>query len=192
MIEAGVQPNLPAGEEIRIWGELSIMKRWIIMLLCAGMFLPGMLLYSQKSNADVNINVTVPLPGVGIAAPPAVVVIPGTYVYFAPDVARADLFFYHGYWYRPYRGEWYYSVEFNGPWGRVAIGNLPPPLINLPPDYRNIPPGYERMPYHMVARNWRRWEEERYWDHYPRGGEHAMPHHGRGGMGGGGMGRRGD
>lgn len=158
------------------------MKKWISIFLFAGL-LPAGLIYPEKSIAEVNLNITIPLPGLGISAPPAMVVIPGTYAYFAPDV-EADLFFYRGYWYRPYRGDWYYSAEYNGPWGRVAIGNLPPALVNLPPDYLRIPPGYERMPYHMVERNWRHWEEERYWDNHGRQSEHSLPHGGHGmGMG---------
>ncbi len=159
------------------------MKRGMInLVLIAAVLSAGGLINPVKSEARVDVNITIPLPGLGIAVPPAMIVVPGTYAYFAPDV-ETDLFFYHGYWYRPYQGEWYYSVEYNGPWGRVAIGNMPPPLINLPPDYRNIPPGYERMPYHMVQRSWRRWEEERYWDSYEKNDAHAMPHRGHGGMG---------
>lgn len=158
------------------------MKRRMVIVLLAGCLSVG-LVYPLISNAGVNLNVTVLLPELGIAVPPAMVVIPGSYAYFAPDV-EAELFFYRGYWYRPYRGEWYFSAEYNGAWGRVAIGNVPPPLINLPPDYRNVPPGYERMPYHMVKRNWRHWEEERHWDSYEGRGRYARPHSGHGmGMG---------
>jgi len=67
------------------------------MFLVFGLFTPAM------SSAEVNINIDIPLPGLVIPAPPALVVIPGTYVYYPPDV-QTDIFFYHGYWYRPYRG----------------------------------------------------------------------------------------
>ncbi len=138
------------------------MKKWIMTAVVVGIF-SGIMVFPGKSDAEINLSVSIPLPGLGIVAPPAMMVIPGTYAYFAPDVS-ADLFFYRGYWYRPYQGEWYYSAEFNGPWGRLAIGNVPSPLVNLPPDYRRVPSGYERMRYGTVKRNWRRWEEERHWD----------------------------
>ncbi len=158
------------------------MKRLMLMLwLAAGLLSVG-IIYPPKSDAGINLNIEIPLPGLGIIAPPAMMVVPDTYVYFAPDV-EADLFFYRGYWYHPYRGEWYYSAEFSGPWGRVAIGNVPSPLVNLPPDYRQVPPGHERMPYRMVKKNWKRWEEERYWDR-GRDEEYPMRRRGRGmGMG---------
>lgn len=174
------------------------MKRWVIMVLCAVALLKGGILYPTKSNAEVNVNVTIPLPGPVITAPPAMVVIPGTYAYFAPDV-RADIFFYHGYWYRPYEGRWYVSAVYNGHWGYIAINRVPSVLINLPPSYRHVPRGYNPIPYGMVKRNWRTWENERYWDNYERrrrggydGDGHAMSHGGHGMGHGIGLGRRGD
>jgi hypothetical protein len=149
--------------------------------------LAGLLITPVKASAGVNINITIPLPWMVIVAPPAMIVIPGTYAYYAPD-AEADLFFYHGYWYRPYQGGWYYSLRYNGPWGRVTIGNVPPPLVSLRPGYRNVPPGYERMPYPVVQRYWRQWEEERYWDSYQRCNEHPTPLRGHGMSMGRGMG----
>ncbi len=140
-----------------------------------GLFTP------TTSSAGVSVNIDIPLPGVVISAPPAMVVIPGTYVYYPPDV-QMDIFFYHGYWYRPYQGGWYISTGYNGPWRGVGPDRVPHALISLPPAYRRIPPEHERMPHEMVQRNWRTWEKERHWDR-PRG-EHAGHGHGRGHGGG--------
>jgi hypothetical protein len=156
----------------------------MLLMLC--------LLSPLKSNAEVNVNIAIPLPGLAISAPPAMIVIPGTYVYYPPDVG-ADIFFYHGYWYRPYRGQWFISAGYNGPWGSVAVGKVPRVVRGLPPYYRRVPPGYERMPYGTVRGNWRTWEREQYWDRHERSRgyseahnwrEHAGPGHGneRGGM----------
>lgn len=142
------------------------------MLVGFGLFLPA------KSNAEVNVSITVPLPGLVISAPPAMVVIPGTYVYYPPDVT-ADVFFYQGYWYRPYRGRWYAARGYNGPWKFMAINRVPRPLLRVPPSYRRIPPGYERMPYERIQRNWRSWEAQRYWDRHERR-EAYREDHGRG------------
>jgi hypothetical protein len=125
------------------------------------------LFYMTNANAEVSVNINIPLPGLVIGAPPAMMVIPGTYAYFAPDV-DADIFFYHGYWYRPYQGQWFISAEYNGPWGSLALRNVPGVLINLPPHYRHVPSYYRRVPYGMVKKNWRNWEEERHWDRYER------------------------
>jgi hypothetical protein len=148
------------------------------------------LTFPLKGAAEVNVSVTVPLPGLVIPAPPALVVIPGTYAYYPPEVS-VDLFFYHGYWYRPYGGHWYISAGYNGPWRGVAFQRVPGALRRLPPSYRHVPPGYRPMPYREVRSNWRTWERDRYWDrpHEGRGERGEQGHgHGRGGM----MGRRGD
>jgi hypothetical protein len=171
--------------------------RPLIACCVSGLFAFFGFFFPTSTHAAVNIDINIPLPGLVIAGPPAMMVVPGSYVYFAPD-AETDLFFYRGYWYRPSRGGWYVSLEYNGPWGYAAVGSVPRVLINLPPHYRRVQPGYERMPYATVERNWRNWEKERYWDNNEKrrrpedydGDRYARPRHGHGmGMG---MGRRGD
>ncbi len=172
---------------------IKSMKRFAGVVMGAAALLTMMILYPGTSSAGVNLSVTIPLPGLVFTAPPAMVAIPGTYAYFAPDV-EADIFFYHGYWYRPYGGRWYVSAGFNGPWGYIGVNRVPHALIDLPPSYRRVPPGYERVPYGMVSRNWQTWERERYWDNHGGRGEYARPHRGHGmamGMGRG-RGRGGD
>jgi hypothetical protein len=81
-------------------------KKTIVMFI--GIIFVMVTGYSNQSSAEVNVNIGigVPLPHVVIHSPPPVVVIPGTYAYFAPDVG-VEIFFYHGYWYRPHHGYWY-------------------------------------------------------------------------------------
>jgi hypothetical protein len=130
--------------------------------------------------ADVRIRIPLPPPLV-IPAPPPVVVIPDTYVYYPPDV-DAEIFFYHGYWYRPYRGYWYWSKSYGGPWG--YYGRRPPrPLLKLPPryreHYRDRRMEYHHIPHHELQQNWGRWERERHWDRRrddrPPGKPHERP-----------------
>jgi hypothetical protein len=108
---------------------------------------------------DVNIS---PPPEYELAAPPSVAVIPGTYVYLVPGIG-ADILFYDGYWYRPYRSHWFRARSYNGPWAYLATARVPRVLIDLPGGYRRLPPGYHRIAYGEFQRNWRRWEGERYW-----------------------------
>jgi len=144
-----------------------------VLYLMSSLFTPA------TSNAEVNVNINVPLPGLVIPAPPPLIVIPGTYVYYPPDVS-VDIFFYHGYWYRPHRGGWYISNGYNGPWRAIGPGKVPRALISVPPTYRRMPPGHERMPHDTVKKNWRTWEKERHWDE-PRGEHgHGGPEHERG------------
>jgi hypothetical protein len=130
---------------------------------------------ATQSEARVSVNIGVNLPAYRFAAPPEVVVIPGTYVYMVPDI-DVDVLFFQGYWWRPYEGHWYRSRNYKGSWRYVAPGRIPLGLRELPPDYRHrLSPGYERIPHRDVRRNWKKWERERYWDR--RGG------HDRGGHG---------
>ncbi len=158
------------------------------VLFAVMLFLLSLLFYPTKGIAgvDINIGINIPLPRVVISAPPVVVVVPGTYVYFAPDV-EIDLLFYHGYWYRPYRGYWYRAAGYNGPWVYIAPKRLPGVLLSLPPDYRTVPPGLQRIPYGQLKKNWRAWEKERRWEgkEYERGErqrykEEKWEHRGRG------------
>ena len=137
------------------------------MFVAAGIFTP------MAGNAEVNVNITVPLPGLVIPAPPALVVIPGSYVYYPPDV-NVDIFFFHGYWYRPYRGGWYLANGYNGPWRAIRPERVPRAVYGIQPGFRSVS-RYERLPYNQVHRNWRTWERDRHWS--KRGEER---HEGRG------------
>ena len=134
------------------------------------LFIATMLLlllgFSSGAVAGVRINIGVSLPPLVFSAPPPVVVIPGTYVYFCPDV-EADIFFYHGYWYRPFGEHWYSSASYNGPWAFIA--GPPTVLLNLPPDYRRVAIEHHRIPYGDLHRNWRFWERGRYWEKHGGG-----------------------
>jgi hypothetical protein len=121
---------------------------------------------STTARADVNINVGITPPPLAFHGPPELAVIPGTYVYYLPDV-QEDIFFYHGYWYRPFRGRWYRSAGYEGPWVYITTSNVPAPLYRLPPRFRTMEV-YRRVPYREFNRNWRAWERDRYWDRVAR------------------------
>ncbi len=136
---------------VRFLGLLAFFGIWMIPLS------------HGEALAGIGVDVHVALPHVVISAPPALVVIPGTYVYIVPDI-DADLLFFHGYWYRPYEGRWYVAGSYNGPWTYIRPYRVPPALVSLPPDYRRVPPGHHRIPYADLQANWSRWERERYWE----------------------------
>ncbi len=154
------------------------MRRWIYALSASLALVapgaPGI----GFAGVSVNLNINIPLAPVAVSQPPSMAVVPGTYVYFAPDVG-VDLLFYQGYWYRPHRGQWYVSAEYNGKWSHIAVGNVPPALRQLPPDYRHMPPGHQRIPYGQVKQNWRTWERDRHWDRHERREERREVRHER-------------
>jgi len=78
----------------------------------------------------VNVSVGNNLPAIRFAAPPDLVVIPGTYVYIVPDI-DVDVLYFQGYWWRPYKGYWYRSQDYKGKWIYVEPGRIPNGLRSL-------------------------------------------------------------
>jgi len=155
-------------------------KSWLLVIVALLLVLTGS---ATQSEAGVHVNIGVNLPAVRFAAPPEVVVIPGTYVYMVPDI-DVDILFFHGYWWRPYEGQWYRSRDYRGGWRHIEPEKIPFGLRELPHDYRHrLSPGYERIHQRDVQRNWKKWEKERYWD--KRGDRDRGGHsdQGRGGHG---------
>jgi hypothetical protein len=148
-------------------GEKLMKRNVLVPLFVRAVIVSAVLFSPLDSFAGVNVNVgiNIPLPVFEITAPPAMVVVPGTYVYYAPNVS-ADIVFYHNYWYRPYGECWYRATSYNGPWSFVAVNSVPAPVLHLPPDYRRVPPGQERIPYGQLKKNWKGWERDRYWDRH--------------------------
>lgn len=109
------------------------------------------------------IDITIALPPVVFSSPPPLVVIPGTYAYFAPG-ADADILFYQGYWYRPYEGRWFRAAAYNGPWVGIAVDSVPPVLLEIPPDFRHVWHGRPHIPYGDFDRHWKKWEKDHYWE----------------------------
>lgn len=126
------------------------------------LFFLGSLTFTVLPPGDSDASGSGTLPTVIITRPPAAVVIPETrYVYFLPDFEE-NIFFYHGFWYRVYLDEWYKSKGYNGPWSRVQ--KVPDAVMKLPADFRTVSPGQERIPYRALKKNWRVWEESKFWD----------------------------
>lgn len=139
------------------------MKLTKCMGMAAGLWL---ILVGQPAVAGVNVGIGIgidlPLPVFTFQAPPELVVVPGSYVYYVPDVDH-DIRFYQGYWYRSWNNRWHRARSYNGPWAFIGPRYVPAPVFRLPPDYRRRVI-YERVRYDDVNRHWRRWERERYWE----------------------------
>ena len=122
--------------------------------------------------AEVNVSIGFPLPPpVVFAAPPEVIVVPDAYgVYAVPDI-DVDIFFWNGWWWRPWGGRWYRSHYYDRGWGYYNT---------VPYFYYDIDPGWrgyyrdshwhghrwdhERIPYERLHSNWKNWNTNRYWE----------------------------
>ena len=121
--------------------------------------------------AEVKIQVNIPLPpAIVFPVPPALIVIPETYVYAAPDIEE-EIFFYGGWWWRPWQGRWYRSRQHDSGWAYYR---------GTPSFYSRIPPGwkkdyrdrqwkgyswnYQRIPQPQLKKNWQGWERKKHWE----------------------------
>ena len=148
------------------------MKRYL-PVFAAGIIFAA--LSASPAKAEVNINIGIGLPKIAVVAPPAVVVIPGTYVYIAPDLDE-DLFFYRGHWWRSHGRKWYRADDFGDPWIMISFDKPPRALRSLPVRYRDLPPGLERMPPGHVKKHWKEWEEKKHWESRREWKEHKREH----------------
>ena len=121
--------------------------------------------------AGVHVGVGISLPSIVFAAPPEVVVMPDTDdVYVAPDI-DADLFFWNGWWWRPYGGGWYRSHYYDRGWG--YYNNVPSFYFDVDPGWRGYYRDhnwsghrwdYDRISYGRLQQNWNSWHNNRYWE----------------------------
>jgi len=122
-----------------------------------------------RAEVDVNIGIGLPLPIV-FAAPPMLVVVPGTYVYAVPDIA-VDLFFYDGWWWRPWQGRWYRSRHYNSGW--VYYQRIPSFYAQIHPGWRESYRkhrweghrwNYKGISQQHVEQNWKGWKKNKHWE----------------------------
>jgi len=124
---------------------------------------------SSRSGADVNVSISLP-PPIEFREPPQMIVLPETYVYVVPDV-DVDIFFYEGWWWRPWQGGWYRSRDYNSGWDHYR---------SVPSFYAEIPSGWrdeyrehrwrghqwdiQRISQQQVQQNWSGWQKNRHWE----------------------------
>jgi len=91
-------------------------------------------------------------------------------VYFVPDIAL-DMFFWNGWWWRPYEGGWYRSQYYDRGW--ASYDQVPSFYFDIEPGwrghYRNHnwnghPWNYERISNQRLQQNWNSWHNNHYWE----------------------------
>ena len=121
------------------------------------------------AGVDVNVSIALP-PPIVFAAPPELIVLPETYVYVVPDVG-VDIFFYNGWWWRPWEGRWYRSRYYDSGWAYYQ--RVPSFYAGIPSGWRNDyrdhrwrghPWNYQRIPHQQVRQNWKSWEKNKHWE----------------------------
>ena len=121
--------------------------------------------------AGVDVSIGISLPPIVFGVPPAVVVLPDTNdVYAVPDV-DVDLFFWSGWWWRPWEGRWYRSRYYDRGW--AYYNKVPSFYFDVHPEWRGRYRdrnwyghqwNYERIPNQQLRQNWKSWHNNRYWE----------------------------
>lgn len=149
------------------------MRRMILAFFLCTIMAGAMLITGgvREASAGVNVGIGINLgpPPIVVPAPPEVVMVPSSRVYFVPGV-DFDVFFYNGYWWSPRGDRWYRSRAYDGPWRIIDHRYIPGPVYRVPHDYRHRYVGERHIPY----RDWR--------EHRHGGGNHGHGG-GRGGHG---------
>jgi len=98
---------------------------------------------ATASDIKIDIGLGIPpiRPPIVLTTPPQLVVVPGTSVYYAPEMPT-NYFFYKGRYYTAVNNIWSMAPAYNGPWAVIQIGRVPTPILSVPVEYYKIPPGH--------------------------------------------------
>lgn len=141
-------------------------------LVVATMLLASAAVMPIPATAGVNVSVGISLPPLVVfASAPDVMIMPDTTgVYVVPGIDE-DIFFWNGWWWRPWDGRWYRSMYYNRSWSYYG---------SVPSFYYDVDPGW-RVSYRdrnwyghqwnhttisnrQLQQNWKRWDRNRYWE----------------------------
>ena len=134
-------------------------SRSVFLCMLAGAAIAVASGFSEPARAEVSVNINLGPPPIVVAAPPEVVMIPGSQVHFVPD-PQIDVFFYGGYWWSPRGDRWYRARAYNGPWGVIERGRVPRAVIYVPRDYRARYERERHVPYGQWKKEHARWDRD--------------------------------
>ncbi|HEX9418067.1 MAG TPA: hypothetical protein VGA81_03370 [Methylomirabilota bacterium] len=102
-------------------------------------WLAGILFFlgaAGPATAQVSVSIGVPSIDIGIHLPalPALTLVPGSPVYYAPSV-DGNFFFYDGMYWVYQNDNWYSSSWYSGPWALVDPEIVPPFILQVPVRY---------------------------------------------------------
>jgi hypothetical protein len=103
----------------------------------AGLLVAGLASLLRTGSGEANeLDIHIDLGG-----PPALVIEPGTPVYYAPAVPF-NYFFYGGRYYVFAHEGWFAASSYNGPWIVVPVKKVPKPILEVPVEYYKVLPGH--------------------------------------------------
>lgn len=145
---------------------------FITLLLIMAMAIP----ITAAAGVRVGVNIGIPLPPpIVFAAPPEVVPLPYAFGVYAVPGVEAEIFFWNGWWWRPWNNHWYRSRFYDRDW--VYYNRVPSFYSHVDRRWRGYYRDqrwdggrweYERIPHHRLHDNWRTWHNRNYWERHNR------------------------
>jgi hypothetical protein len=138
---------------------VAIMRKELILL--------G-LLWCAATPAMAELNI-----GINVSIFPQLQVVPGSPVYYAPDLP-SNYFFYDGAYWVYQDDNWYSSAWYDGPWDLIDPNFVPLYVLRVPVQYYRQPPQYFRSWQRDAPPRWGEhwgsgWSQRRSgWDHWDR------------------------
>jgi hypothetical protein len=129
-------------EDWTVKTRTSVVAGFVAMIACV-VVLPAVV---AADNVSIGVNIGVPAPPpppMVFPAPPQLVIIPGSPVYYAPS-ASVNFFFHSGRYYTFHDGAWFFATKHNGPWAFIKPAHVPAPVLGVPVAYYKIPPGHAK------------------------------------------------
>lgn len=93
--------------------------------------------------------VVVTPPPVVVTETPTWILVPGTAVYYSPEI-HVDVYLHGGIWYYRVKGNWFTGPSFRGPWDHTPVTAVPVMVDKIPPGWRpkhkpsEVPPGLRK------------------------------------------------
>jgi hypothetical protein len=137
-VRAGLDAAAPR-EDTTVKTRATIVAGFVAMIAGVAVLPAGAV--ADSVSIGVNIGAPPPPPPMVFAAPPQLVVIPGSPVYYAPGVS-VNFFFHSGRYYTFHDGAWFFATKHNGPWAFIKPTHVPAPVLGVPVAYYKIPPGH--------------------------------------------------
>lgn len=152
-------------------------------LIVGSMFLILVVAAPLQSMARVDISVNIGLPPpIAFVHPPEVIPLPETESVYAVPGLDIDLFFWNGWWWRPWEGRWYRSRYYDHGW--VFYSGIPVFYTHVDPGWRGYYNNrnwrgynwiYRPIPHRDLRRNWQSWHNDRYWERHNNWGVQSYP-----------------
>jgi len=137
------------------------------------------LLATPVRGADVHIGINIgvpPPPPLVMEAPPALVAVPQTPVYYAPSLPY-NYFYFGGLYYAFHDDHWFSAVSYGGPWTFVTIEHVPRPILAVPVSYYKVKPAQWKEhgppPWARHGHGHERWHEHDDWQEHEHSHEHG-------------------